>query len=146
MKKSVLPTALSNLHSHRGPWFSNMVLASTVGITALTLTACASVPDTTKQRVAHSQTVVDQAHQTIGTSESGAIELQQARDKLALAKAALEDERPKDAERAAYQAQLDAELAMAKSESSAARRSADEVLASLETLRQEAERNSPTVR
>ena len=44
------------------------------------------------------------------------------------------------------QAHLYAELAVAKSQSADARKSADEVLASLNTLRQETERTTPTQR
>jgi hypothetical protein len=117
-----------------------------LGLSALAIGACSSVPQVTEERVATSQTAVQQAQQTIGTSESGAIELQRAKDKLALAQAAVKADRPQEAERAALQARLNAELAIAKSQSAAARKSAAEMLSSLETLRAEAERNSPTVR
>ena len=102
--------------------------------------------DLAKQRVAQSDTSVEQARQTLGKSEHGTVELQQARDKLDAAKSALAKKDWKEAERAAAQAHLFAELAVAKSQSAAARKSADEVLASLETLRQETERNTPTQR
>jgi len=96
--------------------------------------------------VAQSDTSVEQARQTLGKSEHGTVELQQARDKLDAAKSALAKKDWKEAERAAAQAHLLAELAVAKSQSAAARKSADEVLASLEILRQETERNTPTQR
>jgi hypothetical protein len=44
------------------------------------------------------------------------------------------------ADRYAQLAQLDAELAVSKSQSASARKAADELLASIKTLRQEAER------
>jgi hypothetical protein len=50
------------------------------------------------------------------------------------------------AERSAAQAHLYAELAIAKSQSAQARKAADEVLASLNMLRQETERNPPAQR
>ncbi len=62
------------------------------------------------------------------------MELQQARDRLNAAKSELA-ERGKEAERAAAQAHLFAELAVGKSQSADARKSANEVLASLEMLR-----------
>jgi len=111
-----------------------------------TLGACSSVSPLTKERVAQSEASFQQAEQTIGRSEAGAIELQQARDKLNAAKAALANDRQQEAERSAAQARLYAELAMAKAQSAGARKAADEVLASVETLRSEAERTSPTQR
>jgi hypothetical protein len=145
MKQFLPPTMPSYLHSSVAIRSRSTKVAA-VALSALALGACSSVPDVTKERVANSETVVHQAQQTIGTSENGAVELQQAKDKLALAQNALKAGRPQDAERAALQARLDAELAIAKTQSAEARRSADEVLASLETLRDEAERTSPTVR
>ena len=102
--------------------------------------------DLAKERVAQSETSVEQAQQTLGKSEHGAVELQQARDKLNAAKSALAKKEWKEAERAAAQAHLFAELAVAKSQSADARKAANEVLASLESLRQETERGTPAQR
>jgi hypothetical protein len=96
--------------------------------------------------VAKGDTSVQQAQQTLGQSEHGAIELQQAKDKIAAAKSAVAKQQDREAQRLAAQAHLYAELAIAKSQSATTRKSADEVLASVETLRQEAERNSPMTR
>jgi chromosome segregation ATPase len=106
------------------------------------LTACGSVSEVTKERVARSETSVLQAQQTVGRSESGAVELQRARDNLEQAKAALDREKGEQAERYARLAQLDAELAVAKSQSAAARNAADELLASIKMLREEAARGT----
>jgi hypothetical protein len=116
-----------------------------IGIVAV-LSACTGVSAVTKERVAQSETSVQQAQQTLGHSEQGAMELQQARDKLAAAKAAMAKGHHEEAERFAAQAHLYAELAVAKSQSASARKSADEVLASLEMLRRETERTSPMTR
>lgn len=122
-------------------------VALALGVSILgALGACSSVSDLAKERVAQSETSVEQAQQTLGKSEHGAVELQQARDKLNAAKSALAKKEWKEAERAAAQAHLFAELAVAKSQSADARKSANEVLASLETLRQETERSTPTQR
>ena len=145
MKQSLQAIRPSHLRSHAAIRYEYTTVAAVV-MTAFVLGACSSVPDITEDRVANSATVVQQAEQTIGGSESGAVELQQAKDKLVLAQSALKAKRPQDAERAALQARLNAELAIAKAQSAQARRSADEVLASLETLSNEAERNSPIVR
>lgn len=110
------------------------------------LSACSSVSDLTKERVAQSETSVQQAQQTLGKAEQGAVELQQARDRLNAAKGALAKGQGNEAERLAAQAHLYAELAMARAQSADARKAANEVLASLDTLRQETERNTPTQR
>ena len=124
-----------------------VALALGVSILLGSLSAYGSnASDLAKQRVAQSDTSVEQARQTLGKSEHGTVELQQAHDKLDTAKSALAKKDWKEAERAAAQAHLFAELAVAKSQSAAARKSADEVLASLEILRQETERNTPTQR
>jgi hypothetical protein len=122
-------------------------LALTLGVSALGLiSACSSVSNLTNERVAQSETSVQQAQQTVGKSEQGAVELQQARERLEAAKSALEKGQQQQAERSAAQAHLYAELAVAKSQSADARKAADEVLASLNTLRQETERSTPTQR
>jgi hypothetical protein len=139
MKPSV--PAPRNLHSIRS------VLGLPLGIGMLAvLSACTGVSAVTKERVAQGDTSVQQAQQTLGQSEQGALELQQARDKIAAAKSALAKGDHEQAERSAAQAHLYAELAVAKSQSATARNSADEVLASLEMLRRETERASPTTR
>lgn len=107
------------------------------------LAGCGGVSEVTKERVARSETSVRQAQQTVGSSESGAVELQRARDNLEQARQALNDKNAKKAERMAQQAQLDAELAIAKSQSASARKAADEVLASIQQLRQESSRGTP---
>jgi chromosome segregation ATPase len=114
---------------------------SALGTLALGVVAgCSSVPEVTKDRVARSETNVQQAEQTVGRSEAGAVELQRAKDNLEQARAALKQQKREPAERYAQLAQLDAELAVAKSQSAAARRAADELLASIKTLREEAAR------
>lgn len=104
------------------------------------LAGCGSVSEVTKERVARSESSLQQAEQTVGRSEAGAVELQRAKDNLAQAKAALSKQEAQKAERYAQLAQLDAELAVAKSQSAAARKAADELLASIQTLRQESAR------
>ena len=61
--------------------------ALVLGVSLLSaLGACSSVSDLAKERVAQSDTSVQQAQQTLGKSEYGAVELQQAREKLDAAK------------------------------------------------------------
>jgi hypothetical protein len=121
------------------PNSASLISAIGIGVLALS-TGCSEVSEFTKERVARSETAVLQAEQALGGSESGAIELQRARDHLAQAKQAVEKGEDKNAERYAQHAHLDAELAVTKSQSAAARKAADELLASINTLRQEAQR------
>ena len=109
------------------------------------LAGCGGISDLTKERVARSETSVQQAHQTVGNSEQGALELHRAKENLDAARKAMKDGKQQPAERYAQLAQLDAELAVSKSQSASARKAADELLASIKTLRQEAERpTAPT--
>lgn len=122
-------------------WMTHMAVPLAV---AGLLAGCGGVSEVTKERVARSETVVQQAQQTIGNSEQGAIELQRAKENLDSARRALKDNKEQLAERHAQLAQLDAELAVSKSQSASARKAADEVLASIKQLRQEAERSPIT--
>jgi len=121
-----------------------MTRAAPLALAAVLLAGCGGVSDLTKERVARSETSVQQAQQTVGTSEQGAVELQRAKENLDGARRALKDGNEEQAERHAQLAQLDAELAVSKSQSASARKAADELLASIKTLRQEAERSSGT--
>jgi hypothetical protein len=120
----------------------NKTLLPMIGMAAAVslLVGCGGTSPMVKERVAKSETAVQQAITTVGSSENGAIELQSAKNNLQTAKSQLAAKNEKGAERYAQKAQLDAELAVAKAQSSAARKAADEVLASVETLRKEAAR------
>jgi len=111
-----------------------------IGAAVTLLVGCGGTSPMVKERVAKSESAVQQATATVGTSENGAVELQRAKDNLQAAQAQLKAKNEKNAERYAQKAQLDAELAVAKSQSGEARKAADEVLASIETLRRESAR------
>jgi len=113
------------------------------GTVALMVGCGGSISPLTKERVTRSENTVQQATQTLGNNEAGAIELQRAKDNLSQAKQAIEAENDKRANRFAQQAQLDAELALAKADTASSRKAADEVLASIEVLRNEAARGTP---
>ena len=104
------------------------------------LAACGGISPATKERMARSETAVQQAQTTLGNSESGALELQRAREHLDAARKALDDNQEGQALRHANEAQLQAELAVAKSQSATARKAAADMQASIETLRNEAVR------
>ena len=109
-------------------------------VAASALVACGGVTEMTKTNVASSETAVLQAQQTIGNGENGALELQRAKDNLTAAKNAVTTGDEKVASRSADQARLDAELAVAKSQSATARKAADELTASIQTIRDETQR------
>lgn len=115
---------------------SAMLVAAALAV----LAGCGGVSQLTKDRVARSETALRQAQQTLGNSESGAVEMQRAREHLEQAQAALQKDQDEAAQRHARLAELDAELAVAKSQSASARRAAEELQASLRTLRQEVSR------
>lgn len=119
-----------------------MTRAAPLALAAAMLAGCGGVSDLTRERVARTETSVQQAQQTVGNSEAGAIELQRAKESLDTARREMKDGNEQQAERYAQLAQLDAELAVSKSQSASARRAADELLASIKTLRQEAERGT----
>jgi hypothetical protein len=89
----------------RKPLPLRSVLALPLGIGMLALLgACTGVSAVTKERVAKGETSLQQAQQTIGQSEHGAVELQQAREKIAAAKSAMAKGQHEQAERMAAQA------------------------------------------
>lgn len=115
-------------------------------VTALALQTACGVSQATKDTVARSENAVMQTQQTLGNSESGALELQKARNYLEQAKKAVKDGDEERAVQLAHEATLHADLATAKSQSATARKLADEVRASIETLRRETERPGNTIR
>jgi hypothetical protein len=119
----------------------NVVVAGLLSAGVLSmLAACGGISAATKERLAQTQTSVQQAQSTLGTSESGAVELQRAREHLEAAQRAADKGREGDALRHATEAQLQAELAVAKSQSATARKAAADTLASIEALRKESVR------
>lgn len=108
---------------------------------ALPLTACGGVSEMTKQQVARSEFVVNQAQTTLGMSEAGAVELQRAKENMAQAQQALAKKADTQAQRLAIMAELDAQLAVAKGQSAVSRKAADDLLVSIQTLKQEAARS-----
>lgn len=124
-------------------WMSRAVVPLSFAVGAGMLAGCGGVSDLTRERVARSEASVQQAQQTLGNSEQGAVELQRAKESLEQARAALKANNEQQATRYAQLAELDAQLAVSKSQSASARKAADELLASIKQLRQEADRSSP---
>jgi hypothetical protein len=113
-----------------------------VALSVTTLAGCTTVSEATKQRVASSGITLQQAQETIGRSEDGMMELQHAKESLDAAQKAVAEPDDKEAQRMAARAELQAQLAVAQSQSAAARRAAAEVAASTDSLRSESDRAS----
>ena len=115
-----------------------------VGAAALVMLGACSVSKTTKDAVARADTRFQQAKQTLGNSEGGAVELQRASGHLEQAQKAVKDGDDTPALRHAQQAELDVELAVAKAQNASARKDVAELQASIQTLREESQRSTPT--
>lgn len=108
---------------------------------ALSLVACAAVPVPNEELAVAEAAVAHAA--AAGAQELAPSELGMARDKLNRAKLMVNAQDPQQARRLAQQAQLDALVAEAKTESVKARRGADEVLSASRALREEMSRKAP---
>lgn len=107
---------------------------------AVFLSACASTPPPTAD-VALAGAAVNSAS-TAGGAELAPAEMRTARDKLDRAKLAMTAEKYDDALSLAQEAQVDAQLAEAKSRSAKSRKAADELQESIRVLREELNRKS----
>jgi uncharacterized protein involved in exopolysaccharide biosynthesis len=128
---------------------STFLLRRAANITAigplLILAACASnPPEPTVAMKAAEQAIA--AADRARIADAASPELNEAREKLTAAQAAVQDEKLKNrmvvAERFALESRVDAELATAKSEAAKAQAVNDEIKQSTATLSQEMQRNS----
>jgi hypothetical protein len=138
----VFAVQIYGILAHGGQHMNRIMVSFLAATTLSVLAGCGGVSEMTKQQVARNEMVVQSATNTVGNSEAGAIELQRAKENLAQAQQAVKAGEEKRAQRLGAQAQLDADLAVAKSQSASARKAADELQASIQQLRQEADRTS----
>lgn len=103
------------------------------------LSACGT-PRKPIESVSKAEMAVEKAD-SAKAAEHAPLELEMAREKLARAEEALDDGDHERAQRLADQALVDALLADAKAESVTSRENAQALRSSIETLRQETERN-----
>jgi membrane-bound lytic murein transglycosylase len=115
---------------------NGFLIAAAIGIVSA---GCASTPRPDPE-ITRARTLVEQAEKA-GAQQYAAVELDQARNKLRLATAANEDRKYDEARARANEAAADAELALARTNSGEAKKAADQVQESTDTLRQEAQRN-----
>ena len=85
-----------------------------------------------------------EAAQTAGAAELAPVELNMARDKLGQATLAMRDKKYIEARRLAEQADADAQVARTKATAERSRKAAEEVSASLRTLRQQLDKTNDT--
>jgi hypothetical protein len=115
---------------------SRLVLLAGVAV----LASCASVPPPTEQ-MAVSRAALSDA-QAAGAYEYAPVEMRTANEKLTRATAAMNEKDYVTARRLAEQAEADAKLAAATSNSAKAQRALDEVQASIRTLQNEITRQT----
>jgi hypothetical protein len=109
---------------------------------AIVSAGCASTPPADSE-ITRARTLVEQAEKA-GAQQYAAVELDHARNKLRLADAANKDGKRDEARARANEAAADAELAMARANSGEAKKAAEQVQDSTDTLRREAQRNGAT--
>ncbi|MDP3282673.1 MAG: DUF4398 domain-containing protein [Nitrosomonas sp.] len=105
------------------------------------LVACATVPQPPNQELAAAETAINSADQARVVDYASA-ELQEARTKLAAARAAVQQEKMILAQQLAEQSRVDAELALAKAEAIKAKEINDEMMKSTDVMKQEMQRNT----
>jgi hypothetical protein len=120
---------------------NGLFVAAAVG---LLFVGCASRADRPDAEITRARTLIEQAERA-GAQQYAAAELDQARDKLRLATAAVEDGKNKEARERANEAAAGAELAQARARSGEAQKAAQEVQHSTEALEREAGRRDNTV-
>lgn len=119
---------------------ARLSLALLLGASTL-LAGCASTPPAPNDALQAAQMSISNAERD-RVSQYAAVELSEARDKLAAAHAAVSQQQMIQARRLAEQARADAELASAKAEVAKATVVNDEMQKSIEILQQEMRRNT----
>lgn len=108
---------------------------ATIAAASLLMTACASTPAPTAELAAAESAVARAQNAEIPLD--GRVNLTAAREKLELARKAVSNKQNELARRLADEARLDAELALAKSNSQKARAAAEEMQRNIQTLQNE---------
>lgn len=107
----------------------------------LAITACAAAPVPPNRELQAAQTAIDSAEQA-RVADYASPELGQARDKLSAARSAVQQEDMAGARRLAEQSQVDAQLALARTQATKAKMVNEEMLMSTQSLKQEMQRNT----
>jgi ribosome-associated translation inhibitor RaiA len=112
-------------------------------LAVLSLAACASMPEAPLQELQAAELAITSAEQA-GVADYSAPQLNQAREKLASARTAVQREDMVLAERLADESKVEADLALASAEMLKAKAVNDDMQDSIDTLKQELQRNSGT--
>ncbi len=115
--------------------------ALVTALAVLSLAACASMPEPPLQELQAAELAITSAEQA-GVADYSAPQLTQAREKLASARTAVQQEEMVMAARLADESKVEADLALANTEMLKAKEVNDEMQDGLNTLRQELQRNS----
>jgi Domain of unknown function (DUF4398) len=107
-----------------------------VAVSAAFASGCTTREERPTEELVEARTLIDQARQS-GANQYASREVQSAQDKLHQAELAADRKNHADARRLAVQASLDAQLATARTRSGKAESAAEEVEASVRTLREE---------
>ena len=113
---------------------------TSIALTSLLAAGCASGPDIADTGIARAEATVENAAGT-GAAEFASTELDSAREKLVQAKLAEEQGDEELAARLAEEAEIDAQVAMARAEHAEAEEAVREVREGTETLRRELQMN-----
>ncbi len=114
------------------------------GTLLFTLPACSSTPMPPTQNLQAAELAITKAEQA-RVADYASVELNQAREKLAAAHTAVHNEKMEQARQLADESRVSAELASAKAEVVKAKAVNDEMQKSIDTLKQEMQRNTGTV-
>jgi len=120
--------------------FSRLRLIALLGASALVAAGCSSMKTPATASVAVSTAAVDNAAGA-GGAEFAPVEMNSARNKMALANKAMAAKDYKLANELATQAQADAKLAQGKADSAKAKTAADALQDDIRVLREELARN-----
>ncbi len=112
-----------------------------IAVSAFILTGCAGDPP--YEEITRSSYVIKEA-QDDGARDLAPLELRNASKTLEKAKAAVKDEEYDEARKYASQAELEAELAKAKTEALKRQKSAQEIEGDIRTLKEELKRYNPS--
>jgi hypothetical protein len=122
---------MNTLNSHAAPALAALIV----------LAACASAPQAPTQALQAADTAIADADRT-RLADYASPELTSARTKMTAARDAVHNEKMVLAERLAVEARVEAELASAKNESAKARAVNVDMQKSIDTLKQEMQRNT----
>ena len=114
---------------------------TTIALASLLAAGCASGPDIVDTGIARAEATIENASGT-GAAEFASTELESAREKLVQAKLAEEQGDEERAARLAEEAEVDAQVAMARAELAEAEEAVREVREGTETLRRELQMNN----